>query len=48
MRKIKSNATKIMFMEDMIIAYRRGEFPQKLVNIFVGLRSYGLQLLMFY
>ena len=48
MRKTKSNATKIMFAEDMIIAYRYGEFLQKWGNIFVNLKSYGLQPLIFY
>ena len=46
--KDQEQCHKDMFVEDMIIAYRRGEFPQKLGNIFVDLRSYGLQLLMFY
>jgi hypothetical protein len=46
--KEQEQCHKDMFVEDMIIAYRCEEFPQKLGNIFVNLKSYGPQLLIFY
>ncbi len=45
--KEEEQCHKDMFVEDMTIAYRYGEFPQEWGNMFVNPKSYDLQPLIF-